>query len=147
MIYKTNIIKYLPIASGLLHCSSAAFTNLIILNIDAKARLEISEVRIGTLKTSFFSPAHFTMSRDCYFFFPRLLIADPTLAAILDWLTWPWCDTCMDPMPDKINSDYLKLLYCKFQKYEVMTMSVVDVQPKRHANPSYKATKPIERTT
>ena len=44
-------------------------------------------------------------------------------------------------MPDKMNSDYLKLLYCEFQKYEIMTMSVVGVQPKRHANH-----KPIKHT-
>ena len=52
-------------------------------------------------------------------------------------------------MPDKMNLDYLKLLYCEFQKYEVMTMSVVGGQPKKkkkHANTSYKATKHIERT-
>ena len=49
-------------------------------------------------------------------------------------------------MPDKMNLDYLKLLYCEFQKYKVMTMSVVDGQPKKHTNPSYKATKHIERT-
>ena len=45
-------------------------------------------------------------------------------------------------MPDKMNFfDYLKLLFCEFQKYEVMTMSVVGGQPKKkkkHANPSYK---------
>jgi len=41
----------------------------------------------------------------------------------------------------------LKLLYCEFRKYEVMTMSVVGGQPKREtANPSYKATKHIQRT-
>ena len=49
----------------------------------------------------------------------------------------------MDPMPDKMNSEHLKLLYCEFQKYEVMTMSVVGGQPKKKkkkiANPSYKA--------
>ena len=28
-------------------------------------------------------------------------------------------------MPDKMDLDYLKLLYCEFQKYKVMTMSVV----------------------
>ena len=33
-------------------------------------------------------------------------------------------------MPDKMNLDYLKLLYCKFQKYDVMTMSVVSGEPK-----------------
>ena len=30
-----------------------------------------------------------------------------------------------DPTPDKMNLDHLKRLYCEFQKYEVMTMSVV----------------------
>ena len=34
-------------------------------------------------------------------------------------------------MPDKMNLDYLKLLYCEFQKYEVMTMSVVGDQPNK----------------
>ena len=52
-----------------------------------------------------------------------------------------------DPMPDKMNLDYLKLLYCEFQKYEVMNFSVVGGHPKKkHANPNYKATKHIERT-
>ena len=52
-------------------------------------------------------------------------------------------------MPDKMNLEYLKLLYCEFQKYKVMAMSVEDGQQKNkktkknHANPSYKAT---ERT-
>ena len=54
----------------------------------------------------------------------------------------------MDPMPDKINLDfYLKLLYCEFQKYEVVTVSIVSDQPrKKDTNPSYKATKHIEPT-
>ena len=34
-------------------------------------------------------------------------------------------------MPDKMNLDYFKLLYCEFQKYKVMTMSVVGGQPKK----------------
>ena len=45
-----------------------------------------------------------------------------------------------------LNLDYLKLLYCEFQKCEVMTMSVVSGQPKKHANTSYKATKHIKCT-
>ena len=49
-------------------------------------------------------------------------------------------------MPDKMNLDKLKLFYCEFQKYEVMTMSVVGDQPKKHTNTSHKATKHIERT-
>ena len=54
----------------------------------------------------------------------------------------------IDPMPDKMGLDYLKLLYCEFQEYEVMTMSAEGGQPKRkkHAKPSYKATKHIERS-
>ena len=49
-------------------------------------------------------------------------------------------------MPDKMNLDYLKLLYCEFQNYEVMTMSVVGGQPKKDTNPNYKAAKHIEST-
>jgi len=41
-------------------------------------------------------------------------------------------------MPEKMNLDNLKLPYCEFQKYEVMTMSVVGGQPKKHANPNDK---------
>ena len=47
-------------------------------------------------------------------------------------------------MLDKINVDYFKLLYCEFQKYKVMAMSVVRGQPKKHTNTSYDATKHIE---
>ena len=54
-------------------------------------------------------------------------------------------------MPDKVNLDYLKLVKCEFQKYEVLTMSVAGGQPqkkkKKRAKPSYKATKHIERTS
>ena len=50
----------------------------------------------------------------------------------------------IDRIPDKVKLDYLQLLYCEFQKYEVMT--VVGGQPKKRRNPSYKATKHIERT-
>ena len=53
---------------------------------------------------------------------------------------------CYYPIPDKLSLDYLKLLYCEFQKYEVMTMAVVGGHPKKHANTSYKATKHIKRT-
>ena len=31
----------------------------------------------------------------------------------------------------KMNLDYLKLLYCEFQKYEVMTLSEVGGQPEK----------------
>ena len=34
-------------------------------------------------------------------------------------------------MPDKMNLDYLKLVKCEFQKYEVLTMSVAGGQPKK----------------
>ena len=47
-----------------------------------------------------------------------------------------------------MNLDYIKLLYCEFQKYELMTIFVVGGQPKKkkkHENPSYKATKRMER--
>ena len=39
----------------------------------------------------------------------------------------------MELMQDKMNLDYLttKLFYCEFQKYEVMTRSVVGGQPKK----------------
>ena len=50
-------------------------------------------------------------------------------------------------MPDKMNLDYVKLRHCEFQKYKVMTMSVVGGQPGKHANTSYKATKHIECTS
>ena len=49
-------------------------------------------------------------------------------------------------MSDNVNLDYLKLLYCEFQKPKVMTMAVVRGQPKKHANPTYKATKHIQCT-
>ena len=49
-------------------------------------------------------------------------------------------------MPDKMNLDHLKQLYCEFQKCEVMTMSVVGGQPNKHTNPSYKAIKHIRHT-
>ena len=38
-------------------------------------------------------------------------------------------------MPDKMNLDYLKLLCDEFQKYEVMTMSVIGGQPKKTRKP------------
>ena len=44
---------------------------------------------------------------------------------------------------DEMN---LNLLNCEFQKYEVMTMSVVGGQPKRTRKYKYEATKHIERT-
>ena len=46
-----------------------------------------------------------------------------------------------------MNLDYLKLLNCEFQKYELTVMSVVGAQlKKQHANPSYKATERILKT-
>ena len=58
-----------------------------------------------------------------------------------------WTDLHTLPRPHigiDPNFDYLELLYCEFQKWEVMTMSAVDGQPKKHTNLSYKATKYIE---
>ena len=52
------------------------------------------------------------------------------LAAILDSDTIRF-DVTLVSMADKMNLDYLKLLYCEIQKYEVMTMSVVGGQPKK----------------
>ena len=46
-------------------------------------------------------------------------------------------------MPDKMNLDCLNLLYCEFQKYEVMTMTVVGGKSKKQAYTSYEATKQI----
>ena len=46
-------------------------------------------------------------------------------------------------MPEKMNLDYLKLLYCEFQKCKVMTMSVIGGQPKKTQIP---AAKHIEHT-
>ena len=63
------------------------------------------------------------------------------LPAILDWLThlasiscWYWSDARQDEF--------------RFQKCEVMTMSVVGGQLKKekNANPSHKATRHMERT-
>ena len=67
---------------------------------------------------------------------PRALIADAwsfqTLTAILDDVThFASISCCIDPMANKMNLDYLTLLYCTFQKYEVMTMCVVGGQPKK----------------
>ena len=80
---------------------------------------------------------------------PRVLIADARsfqgLASILDRLTHlASTHAGIDPMPDKMNLDHLNLFYCEFHKDEVLTMSVVGGQPKRHANPSYKAAKNME---
>ena len=60
--------------------------------------------------------------------------------------TRPQSHAGIDSMPDKMNLDHLKQLYCEFQKYEVMTMSVIGGQPNKHANPSYKAIKHIRHT-
>ena len=75
----------------------------------------------------------------------RVLITDArsfqSLTTILDQ---PWCLAGVDPTADKMKLDYLNLLYCEFQKYEVMTMSVVG--GRKHANTSCKGKKNMERT-
>ena len=53
---------------------------------------------------------------------------------------WPRPHAVIDPMPEKMNLDDLKLLYRACQKYEVMTMCAVGGQPKNRANLSHKAT-------
>ena len=62
----------------------------------------------------FFISAGFTMSR---VYWSRMLgdfgLWPPSWAM---WYTWPRCHTGIDPMPDKMNLDFLKLLYCEFQK-------------------------------
>ena len=47
-------------------------------------------------------------------------------------------------MPDKMDLDYLKLLYCEFEKYEAMTMSVEGAQPKK--TPQIPVTKQFNLT-
>jgi len=96
------------------------------------------------LFTSCFSPAGFTISRGYWTGMPGHFMLWPP--SWTDWHTWPRCHVGIDPMPDKMNLDYLKPLYFEFQKYKVITMSVAGGQSKRHANPSYKAKKYIERT-
>ena len=49
-------------------------------------------------------------------------------------------------LADRMNLDDLKLFYCEFQKYEVMTTSVGDGQPKKHENHCYKVKTHIERS-
>lgn len=63
-----------------------------------------------------------------------------------DCHTWPKSHASIDPMPGEMKSDSVKLLYCAFQQHEVMTMSVVRGQPKKHTSLSYKARKHIECT-
>ena len=69
----------------------------------------------------------------------RVLLAEArsfqALAVILDRHNWPRTHAGNDPMRDKMNLDHLKLFYCEFQKYEVMTMSVVSGQPKKKNTP------------
>ena len=43
---------------------------------------------------------------------------------------WPRSHAGLDPMPENMNLDYLKLRYREFEKYEVMTMSVVGSKQK-----------------
>ena len=92
------------------------------------------------LFTSFLSPAGFTMSRG--YWLQRLGHFRLWPPSWTGRHTWPRSHAGIDPMPDKMNLDYIKLLNCEFQKHEFMTMSVVG----GHANPSYKATKHTEGT-
>ena len=78
----------------------------------------------------------------------RVLIADATsfqaLPAILDYVIQSASLSCWYRSDNKMN---LRLRYCEFQKYEIMTMSALrDQTTKKHANTCYKATKHIERT-
>ena len=76
-----------------------------------------------------FSPAGFMMCRG---YWSRMVghfrLSPPSWT---DWHTWPRSRAGINPTPDKMNLDYLKLLYCEFQKYEVMTMSLGGGQPKK----------------
>ena len=80
---------------------------------------------------------------------PRVLIAHArslqTFTAVLDWLTHLVAISCWY-RSDARQDESQKMLYCKFQKYEVMTMSVVEGQPKSHENATNKATRHVERT-
>ena len=66
------------------------------------------------------------------------------LTAILDYVTHLASMSCW--YSSYSRRDEFKLLKCEFQKYKVMTMSVVGGQPKQHVNTSYKATKHIKHT-
>ena len=67
---------------------------------------------------------------------PRVLIADArsfqALAAILDYVTHLASMLCWY-RPDARQDEFriLKVFSCEFQKYEVMTMSVVGGQPEK----------------
>ena len=86
----------------------------------------------GILFTSFLQSRGFSISRGYWSWMPDYVRIWPP--SWTDWHTWPWSHDGIDPMPDKMNLDYLKLLYCGCQKYEVMTLSVVGGLPKRHSN-------------
>ena len=53
------------------------------------------------------------------------------MAAILDSLTGLALISCWYQHDARQDEFKLKLLHCEFQKYKVMTMSVVDVQLKK----------------
>ena len=55
----------------------------------------------------------------------------------------PRCYPGIDPMPDKMDLDYLKLLYRKFQDH---VCSRCLAKEKKHPNTSYKATKHMKST-
>ena len=86
------------------------------------------------------------------FSFLRVLIVDAgsfqALAAILDYLTHLGSISCWhqsDVIQQELRLSQDAYIYCEFQKYEAMTMSVICGQPKKHThtNTSYKATKHI----
>ena len=83
------------------------------------------------------------MSSHGFYDVPRVLIANArsfqAFAAILDWqrhLASISCRYRSDARRDELG--HLKLLYGEFQKYEVMTTSVVGGQPKNTKIPVIK---------
>ena len=89
--------------------------------------------------TSLFIAARFAMSRG---YWSRMLghfrLWPPSWT---DWHTWLRSHAGIDPMPNTMNLNHLKLLYCEFHKYEVMTMSVVGGQPKKKSKYQLKSIK------
>jgi len=85
-------------------------------------------------------------------FVPRVLVADArsfhALATIMDWLTHLASISCWYRLDTRQDEFRLKLLYCEFQKYKVMTMSVIGGQPKKKngAHLSCNTTKHVKCT-